>query len=213
MRVSLSLCFALLLAAQDVIILKHRPPAGGGGPTSTNRVLWLNASDADKLYTTYSPCNTNPSDGQSVICWDDEDAADVRLNGGSHQPTYKTSGINGLGSVTFPATKFFSVQNDAFSANLTFDYIASASAFTIFIAFRITSDCTNNGTIYGNSGFMADGGGYFAIVCKTSGGTTSVHAYNWDGSTTTVSVNVSQNTDYVLMVRHASGNLYISVNG
>lgn len=72
-------------------------------PAATGRTLWLNASDADHLFTDLGPPPTGtPADEDAVLAWTDEDANSTAIrNETSATPTYESTGMNSLSSLEF----------------------------------------------------------------------------------------------------------------
>lgn len=178
-------------------------------PPVANRTFWFNASDNDKLWTG-SPAGTgaNPTDGQSVQSWNDEDAGSEEFQETTNPPIWRSNGINMLGAVDFDGT------NDIFTstgASLLSD-VVSASAFTVFVSFYLEGAAENQASVWNNVGLISDLGDFWGLHLKTVAGVHSVHAYNWDGAAASTSKTISLNTPYVAMMRHEGGNLYLSVN-
>lgn len=187
-------------------------------PASANRTLWLNASDADHLFTSKGPPPSGAvSDGSLVDAWNDEDAADIlaEVDLGvppAGKPTWDNNGISGIGDLIFDGVgNNMRLTNDAISSPKTLADLITATEFTLFFVFQLTADATNKANLYENTQLWG-GPGAHAIYFKTSGGTSTVHLLNDDGSIDSVSKTINKNQTYVLMCRHQGGNIYISVN-
>lgn len=175
------------------------------------------ASDTSSIFTTGgNPPSGTPVNGSEVQEWIDDDGKDNAwwyFNATGDSPNWRSPGEMVLPSLEFNGTSDeMQIYNIAGVTSRTFDTFFSATAYTTFVSFRIQSDCSNNATIYNNDAIFADTAGYFGLFCKTNAGVTSVTAYNYDTNEDTVSINISQDTDYVAMMRHQGGNLYLSLN-
>jgi hypothetical protein len=183
-------------------------------PSATNRTLWFNSSDADHLYDVSNGAVTN---GEEVSIWREEGGTIVGYYVGTPWgPIYTTNAINSLPALDFTTAttdRYFRLfESDTFGTLLAPSSAVSASAFTIFLAFRVQSACTDDATWYNNTALLSFNNYNAGVSCRTNGGTTTVYVANYDGSHDTVGVTVSANANHVLMIRHEGGNLYISVD-
>lgn len=201
LRPLLAICLALPLFAQ---------------PASTNRTIWLNASDADHLFTNAStPPSGSVTNGSSVEAWTSETGTNTFAQVTSASaPTWVSSAINSLGAISFDGTNdhYISYANNNPYTALYVTDLLSASSFTVLMAFRISSDCTNAANNWDNSSLFADEDARFMIFCKTSAGTTTLYVDVYDGAHKTASVAVSQNTNYILNATLSGGTLSMAVN-
>jgi hypothetical protein len=94
----------------------------------------------------------------------------------------------------------------------TLNTFISPSAFTLFMAFRMEGAANNVANEWELTPLIRDFGGWWGVHLRTNGGVHTVEAYNWDTNSDVVTKTISLDTDYVVMVRHESGNLYISIN-
>ena len=132
---------------------------------------------------------------------------------GSAKPLWDADGINGKGSANLDGVDdSLEGWNDSGAASTPVSTYVTASAYTTFVSFRVTGDCSDNANMWENDAIWCDSGGYIGLHCKTSGGVTTLYIYNYDSNADSVGIAISQNTDYVVMARHESGNIYISIN-
>ncbi len=173
--------------------------------------LWRNAVDGGNHTGT-------PVDGDTVCVWQDRltpTASTLTFSGTqgatASQPSWKSPGAMSAASLYFDGGDTFRLINNAQSANQPLSTLFSASTKTAIFAIRLTADGTNLTNPYDNTAVFSDSSGYFGLHVKTSGGTHTLVAYNWDGSSKSCSVTVSLNTDYVVMIRQNATTLYLSV--
>lgn len=188
---------------------------------TTNLRLHVDASDTDKLFTTFSGSGVHtgtPSDGSLVQVWDDEGdgIANVAL-------IYNTAGQTAAWRTTTPlmlhpcldfdgSDDFYSAYTQTGGAVKAVSDFITASAFTVLVAFRAES-ITSTGAASAGHILLGDDGGYFGLSLRNVSGQRKISGYNWDGTSDVVQSDISENTDYVVMYRHESGNLYMSING
>lgn len=186
-------------------------------PSATNRTLWLNASDNDLIYTAAgNPPTGAVSNGNEVQQWLAEEgdmSARYRV-ATSDSPTWNSAGINSLGALQFNGTDDeYSLRADDGTTARTVANIFTAN-HTVFIAFRMTGAPFNNTTNpYINDALMADGGSYWGIHLTDHGGTYSIDAFCYSGSSQHyASQTILLDTDYVVMMRSDGTNIYCSIN-
>ena len=212
---------ALLLSAparsQSLLLLGaggRGAPAGGGGLPATNKTFHADAADTDRLWKEVGMTN-HPADTESVVAWDDEaDATTWFLKqNGAAPPSYCAAGLNSLGCVRFDGTNdALRMRLDDDSAFVAISNIITNSAYTIFVAFRMEGDASNNAGAFNNDPIYGDTDGYMGLVLKTDTGVHTLNAFNYDGSEDISFVTISQSTNYVAMIKHVGGNLSINVN-
>lgn len=181
----------------------------------TNLTLRLDASVGAHVWQN-TDFTSAAGDGDLVGALDDVgDIADSALfNTSTTRPTYRTSGINGLGALDFDGTNdFMQCYNDAFVTARPISTFITNSAYTIFLSLMLDGDGTNLANIYDNAATYVDAGGFFGLHYKTTLGVHSLIAYNWDGNADVVPLTVTQGVPIVAMVRHEGGNLYFSLDG
>lgn len=178
----------------------------------------FDSRDTGNIFTARgNPPSGAPSDGSAVQQWDDEAVAD--------QVLYDTgdAGIDPLWRQTSPGLLLpcldFDGSNDALlattdnkaTAKVLSDW-ATASAFTLIMALRVEASSSNNGTIYLNEGILTDSSGYMGLLVRNDSGQVKLIGYNYDGNIDAVEANISVNTNYVVVFRHESGNIFLSIN-
>jgi hypothetical protein len=192
---------------------------------TTNLTLHLDASDTDKLFTTWvndGPHTGTPADGNAVQAWMRETDGSVTpataaYNGGA-APAYRS----GTPLMLLPCLDFdgtddaMAICSDATVAS----YIGPSSFFsttarTILVSFygeSITASNAGAAGGYSNHGIIAADDKWY-LNCFNDGGQRKVQAGAHDGSWKMVAVNISEATNHVALVRHDGTNLYLSVDG
>ncbi len=89
--------------------------------------------------------------------------------------------------------------------------IISASAYEACIGARVLAASTSSASPWLNHSLLADGSGYLGVGYVTTSNV--IGAFNFDGSTDTVTQAMTPPSTFVLQQRHASGNLVLSLNG
>ena len=189
---------------------------------TTNLTLHCDASDTDKLFTTYNVSGVHsgvPADGGAVQVWDDEvdgiaDIAMIYAASGT-EPSYRS--ITPL--MLNPCLDFDGSDDQLIAYNqigtltkVLSDLITN-SDFTLFVAFYAESITANTAAIYNNHVVFGDNGQYMGLLLRIVSGQAKVIAYNWDGNADSVEIDISVSTSYVARIRHTGGNLYLSING
>jgi hypothetical protein len=175
------------------------------------------ASDTDRLWTN-AAFSIHPTDGQEIYAWDDEadefDSAFFdQVGAGGIVPVYRAAAFNGLGCLDFDGTNdYLSLFDDTGTTEHTIGGVITSTAYTVFISVMMEGDAPNSSDTFGNDLIIGDRNAFFGLYVKTNAGVNTLMAYNWDGSDDHADVTISQNTAYVAMFRHESGNLYLSVN-
>lgn len=122
----------------------------------------------------------------------------------SKRPAFVTNKQNGKPGWLHDAVDDVLTNATAFSSFIT------ASAHTIFIAFTPIAIGTNSASPFANDNLLTDNAGFVAIALKST--TPAVQSYNWDGDADTSSKAITLGSASIVMMRHAGGNLYLSVN-
>lgn len=160
----------------------------------------------------------NPSDTNDATVWDDEATPATRdmtffNSNATLAPKYSNPGAMLLPSIQFNGSNQFLLGvNYTSASSKTLSNIFANNGKTIIIAFQMTGNATNNGTVYQNSSLLSESGAYFGLFAKSSAGVHTLYAYNWDGNADSNSgITFSLNTTYVVMVRHDGTTLNISL--
>lgn len=187
-------------------------------PATSNRTLWLNASDTDRLWTDGATMSVHPSDGAAVTTWDDEaDATDSAafIETSGQEPLYRATGMNSLGALDFDGVdNYMRLRNDADSANKAISTYFTASAWTIFIAFHAQGAGGTNASAHNNDPLLHN----ISDVCiglyvERIGGIDQVTLRHSDFVTAVeLSKTISLNTNHIVMARRGGGSLFISVD-
>lgn len=170
--------------------------AAGGAPTNPEAgyTAWYKA---DSLALS----NNDP-----VSTWADSSANAFDLTGVlATRPLYITNQLNTKPIVRFDGT------DDLLTSTATLSQYISNSAATIYMVFKAVAVGTNNAFAYQNDGVFADTGQYIAFGMASTGPT--LQYYNYDGSDDQVTTTFTTGTYYIVKIRHAGGNIIISVNG
>jgi hypothetical protein len=189
---------------------------------STGLVMVMTADiNADTYGSSGPPPSGNTASGGSVAAWADHNASDdfvwTHASGG---PLWLSSGLNGLGSLSAPGGTVQSMvlYNKAETTLKTSADIITASAFTVWWAFDITSNCSNAGagTPYNETSILTGGdigsGSYWGVHCKTVTGTTYVCVYAWSSGPAAACATVVQGGKHIFMGRLDSGNLVAAID-
>lgn len=181
------------------------------------------AGDDDKLWRTYVPITgthlLHPDDGDLVRVWQDEatpatrNLAWILVAEDASRPTFREPGLMRLPSLDFDGTddRWLLWDNVAGSAKALSALFANSSK-TMITALRIQGAGSNAANIYDNTAVFCDANGNFGLHLKTMAGVHTLYGYNYDGTAdVTAGVTVSLDTDYVVMIRHGTGTLTLSV--
>lgn len=178
------------------------------------------AGDTDKLWKTYVGSGSHtgtPVNGDEVAVWQDEATPSSRNvilswpSASSQSPNWRSPGSMLLPCLEWSNLDVLNSYTNT-GATVLWSSLVSVGAKTVIVAIRPTASATNNANIYDNSAIFSDTSSYLGLHMKTSGGVHSLYGYNWDGNAdATAGVTVSLNTDYVVMYRHGSGTLTLSV--
>ena len=194
---------------------------------STNLTLHLDASDTDKLFTTWVNGGSHtgtPADGNAVQAWARETDGSVTpanaayYSGTGNSPAWRTTTpLMLLPCLDFDGTDdaMVLVNNDNVTSYHGSSNFFSTTARAILIAFRAESITTTNSTAAtaeDNHGLFC-GSSHWRISLRNDGGQRKLQATAYDGAWKMAEVNVSENTDHVAVIRHDGTNLYVSVDG
>jgi hypothetical protein len=186
---------------------------------TTNLTLHLDASDTDRLFTTWvndGPHTGTPADGNSVQAW-------MRETDGSLNPAtaaYSTAGpvwrTGGSSPMLLPCLDFdgstmeMRLCTDATTTSYkAASEIMGASAKTIVMALYVDAITATADFTEGPFG----GGSHWGCFLKTVTGQPKLCFSAYDGAWATVAVNISTATTVVASLRHDGTNLYVSIDG
>jgi hypothetical protein len=192
---------------------------------TTNLTIHLDASDTDKLFTTWVDGGSHtgtPADGNSVQAWVREtDGSVTPANAvyyGGNAPVYRS----GTPLMLLPCLDFDGTNDGMVLANNTDEtgYLGSSNFFsttarTILVAFygeSITATNATASTAIDNHGLICTDT-HFTISLRNDGGQRKAQVAAHDGAWKMAETNISEATSHVLCVRHDNTNLYISVDG
>ena len=189
---------------------------------TTNLVAHFDASDTDNLFTTWTAGGNSgvPSDDDEVQAWEHEGDGSV----GDRMWVYESTASNSprWRSVTplmqLPCLEFDNEQPDVYGlysqsggVGILSDLI-SASACTIAAAFRATGGSANSASPWLNHVLFGELLGYFSLgVRADGGGNFYLQLYNWDGNLDVVEIQINLFTNYVVIAKHAGGNLDLTL--
>jgi hypothetical protein len=186
---------------------------------TTNLTLHLDASDTDKLFTTWVDGGSHtgtPADGNSVQAWSRETDGSVTPAHGAYSntaPVYRS----GTPLMLLPCLDFNGTNMEMRMVNNTdrTSYIGGfydLSAKTILIAFYAESITSTAANIDDNHGLLG-GDDKLGLHLKDVGGTKTLYFIVHDGAWKNTSKTVSEATNHVLCARHDGTNIYLSVDG
>ena len=190
---------------------------------TTNLTLHLDASDTDKLFTTWVNGGAHtgtPADGNAVQAWSRETdgsltPAHAAYNSGTTAPAYRS----GTPLMLLPCLDFDGTNDEmriVGDATVT-DYrndglIFAASGKTIIVAFYAESITLTGGTDSCHS-IIGNDSGYFNLYCRDEAGTKKLKFFNYDGTVNNVDQTITAGTTVVACARHDGTNVYLSVDG
>jgi hypothetical protein len=192
---------------------------------TTNLTIHLDASDTDKLFTTWVDGGSHtgtPADGNAVQAWAREtdgsvDPCNAAYYGGN-APVYRS----GTPLMLLPCLDFDGTNANMVLVNNTgvTNYLGSSSFFsttarTIVVAFyaeSITAANAGASSATANHGLICTDT-HFTISLRNDGGQRKAQLAAHDGAWKMVEVNISEATSHVLSARHDGTNLYLSVDG
>jgi hypothetical protein len=192
---------------------------------TTNLTLHLDASDTDKLWTTWvdgGPHTGTPGDGDLVQAWSRETDGSVTPVSAAYRNGNAPAYRSGTPLMLLPCLDFdgtndgMRLTNDATVATLySSDYFFSTTARTILGAFYAESiTATNAGATggYSNHGIVSADDKWY-VNCYNSGGQRKLQFGANDGSWKMVEVDISEAATVVFKARHDGTNLYLAVDG
>jgi len=182
---------------------------------SSNLTCHIDPSTNAKLFKTYvsgGPNTGTPVNGDQVKAIVDESIAQQFL-GDTIAPTWMST----TPSLRLPCLDFDSNDKALLCGTTGTEVPISAlfpnNAFTILVAVYINAITAGSGTVYNNNCVFADNAGYMGLFFGNDGSGNKISVYNYDGSVDRADKTTTVNTQYVVMIRHESGNIYISLNG
>ena len=187
---------------------------------ATNLTLHLDASNNGTLFKTYVSGGPNtgvPVNDDVIEAWEDATGANRigKKFSTNNLPLVKIAAplmpLQCL-EYTVAASKGM-ILTDKSGSQLNASTILSSSAFTVFVAYYATSIGGPAAPSYTTPGPFADSGGYWGLHNANIAGVESIAAYNYDGTGAYVTAPAPINATHVAMMRHESGNLYLSVDG
>jgi hypothetical protein len=192
---------------------------------TTNLTLHLDASDTDKLFTTWADGGVHtgtPGDGDLVQAWKVETDGSVTpcnaaYNGGN-APAYRSgTPLMLLPCLDFDGTNdaMAVVSDTGVTSYRTPDQFFSTTARTIVGAFYAESISSTNSSAaasYSNEGVIA-GDDKFFLNFRNAAGQRKLQFGGHDGAWKMVEVDISEGATVVFSARHDGTNLYLSVDG
>jgi hypothetical protein len=187
-------------------------------PVSGWTARFLASTNANLYDTLGPPYSGLANNGQNVWVWENTLQPTTNLvwlgGAGGNGDLYTTSGISGLGSLIVNSLSWYSLNLASEAAAQPWSTLITNTAFTIYAAFEVTGNCSNASPQYENSALLGDSaGGYVAISCITNTGITTINGQGYDTSFRyTANQVITQNVPHVVMIRHDSGNLVLSID-
>lgn len=191
---------------------------------TTNLTLHLDASDTDKLFTTWVDGGSHtgtPGDGSAVQAWSREtdgsvNPAHAAYQTGTTAPVYRSSTpLMALPCLDFDGSDDYMVVvgNATVNDNLGANNFVGLSAKTILLAAYFETIASTQTAAQDNDGVIG-GASHFGIFVKDSGGTKKVMWTAYDGAWgDVVEQTITTGTTVVICARHDGTNLYLSVDG
>jgi hypothetical protein len=186
----------------------------------TNLSMHFDASEIDDLKTTYvlgGPHTGTPSDGDDVSVWLEGEGADLIFKQSGSEPLpdlRSTTPLMALQCIDFPGTASTHrmVLTNNGGVNRALSDIITASAYTMLISF-LPETITSTSPNYQGQPLIGDGAGYWGVFLANVSGVPHVIGFNYIGIAYYVMLPCSAGSSHVVMVRHESGSLYISLDG
>jgi hypothetical protein len=187
---------------------------------TTNLTLHLDASDTDKLFTTWVDGGSHtgtPGDGDAVQAWSRETDGSVTPAHAAYStdwPLYRSgTPLMALPCLDFDGTdsEVRIVDNTNRSSYLNGGQLVGAQAKTILVAFWAEAVSLSSADPSENHGLIAFGD--CALTLKSVGGNPKIHFNNHDGGWDTVEESITTAATVVACARHDATNIYISVDG
>jgi hypothetical protein len=190
---------------------------------TTNLTLHLDASDTDKLFTTWvngGPHTGTPADNGAVQVWSAEadgsvSPANAAYPTSGREPAYRS----GTPLMLLPCLDFDGTDDELRTVNNASisDYLNSGSflgdqAKTIIVAFYAESITSSNADPVENHSIIG-GSESFVLSCKSVSGTPKVQFCNNDAGWDTIEQTIAATTTVVACARHDATNIYLSVDG
>jgi hypothetical protein len=190
---------------------------------TTNLTLHLDASDTDKLFTTWVDGGSHtgtPADNGAVQAWSRETDGSVTpahaaYSTAGREPLYRS----GTPLMMLPCLDFDGSDDELRVVNNTniTSYINTGSflgdqAKTILVAFWAESITATSADPLENHAVVG-GSESFALTCKDVGGTPKLQFCNYDGGWDTAEQTIAAGTTVVACARHDTSNIYLRVDG
>lgn len=155
------------------------------------------------------------TDGNEVLYSYDRERNSLALREATNGPFWASPSSMSLPALSFNGTNsLMGLKDDTTATAKTLAFVGSSTAKCVIFAVRVRSAVTNAGAPYNSNAIVADGAGYWGVYVRDDPGSAGafLQGYNYDGSVDKVEVAVSYDTDYIVVFRHVSGNMYLSVN-
>jgi hypothetical protein len=190
---------------------------------TTNLTLHLDASDTDKLFTTWVDGGSHtgtPADNGAVQVWSRETDGSVTPAHAAYptagrEPLYRSgTPLMMLPCLDFDGTddELRIVNNTNIASYIDTGSFMGAQAKTILVAFWAEAVTSTSADPSELEGVVATSGDC-NLSLKDVGGTPTLQFNNHDGSWDTVSKTVSTGATTVACARHDTSNIYLSVDG
>lgn len=178
----------------------------------------FDASDTDNLWKTFvsgGPHTDTPVDGDSIQVWGNETGADrifKHFTVGTAPVWRQTTPLMLLPCLDFTGGQRLVLTNNTNTSQPLSTLIAN-NAFTVLIAFYAETVTSTTGTVYNGHPLINDTGQFWGLFLRLIGGIPKLSVYNWDGSADVVTLDSTVSASHVVMIRHQSSILYISLDG
>jgi hypothetical protein len=113
--------------------------------------------------------------------------------------------LNGRATMDF-------VPDDVITNGTAISTLLSASAWSAWALINVDAINTNNADVWLNDCIMEDTGAFWGFFLKSDGATHSVHVFQWDGASKSVSATISLSSWILVQAKYDGTNLRMRVN-
>lgn len=170
---------------------------------TANLQLWLDANE-DVLSAIGPDVAAVEFDGARQ--WNDQSGNSRHFgqSTSSSRPLWGQSLANGQPGLLFDGS------SHVLTSSATLANVITASTFEMLLAFRVEVSNVSNANVWLNDAIICDESGYWGLFARSTG---VVYGFTWDGASKSIGLNFTPGTLHVISLRHASGNLVMSING
>lgn len=225
--IALAVCLSLVLGSiyaqgpQHQVLISQKIAAGAPSLPTTDLTFNLDASDTTNIWTTWSattPYHSGvPANGNAIQTSEDDNGKDIAARysttTGESPVWVSTTPLMALPNLSFENGDELDIRVKTTGALKALSSLITASAFTIILSIRVDAVDTTSAISYENDCIICDSGQNWGIHLRNDSSVYKLRMYQWDTNEDFAEVTISLNTNYVVMVRHDSGSIYISLDG